>query len=127
MSKDNRLAVHVLGNMPLQQITPTFSKKTVQGEKQMVVWANLLKGGQAQRHAHKEEQTFWVTQGCMEVRVRGDVYVCRAGSVLTVPSNVEHEATALEDTNFVSFLSGVRQDLVGTTVPKHFEHQTEVR
>ena len=121
MSKDNRLAVHVLDDMPLQQITPVFSKKTIEGEKQMVVWAQLRKGGEAQRHAHKEEQTFWVTEGCMEVRVLGEVYVCRAGSVLTVPSNVEHEATALEDTKFVIFLSGVRQDLVGTTVPEHFD------
>jgi len=37
-----------------------------------------------------------------------------------VPSSVEHEATAIEDTTFVSFLSGVRQDLVGTGVPEHF-------
>ena len=120
MSNANQPVVHVLADMPLEQVTPTFSKRTVAGEKQMVVWANLAKGGRATRHAHKEEQTFWVTSGCMEIRLVGAVYVCKAGSVLTVPSFVEHEATALEDTTFVSFLSGVRQDLIGTTVPEHF-------
>jgi hypothetical protein len=59
----------------------------------------------------------------MEVRMSGAVFVCGAGSVLTVPSFVEHEATALEDTTFVSFLSGVRKDLIGTTVPEHFRTQ----
>ena len=43
------------------------------------------------------------------------------GSVLTVPSFVEHGATATEDTTFVSFFSGVRKDLLGTNVPEHFK------
>ena len=117
-------SLHVLDDMPLEKITPMFSKKTIAGEKQMVVWAELRKGGQAARHSHKEEQTFWVTEGCMELRLGGETFICRAGSVLTVPSYVEHEATALEDTKFVAFLSGVRRDLIGTTVPEHFKEST---
>lgn len=110
-----------LATIPLQQITPMFSKQVAIGEKQMVVWANLKKDGRAATHAHKEEQTFWVTSGCMEVRMQGKSYMCHAGAVLTVPSWVEHEAIAMEDMSFVSFLSGVRKDLAGTDVPEHFK------
>ena|SRR5664279_1650471 len=113
--------VYNLATMPMEVITPQFSKQTLAGEKQMVVWANLTKGGHAARHSHKEEQTFWVTSGRMELRIEQDVFDCPQGSVITVPSFVEHEATALEDTTFISFLSGVRVDLLDTTVPKHFE------
>ena len=120
MSSNIRSTLHALATTRLDVVTPSFSKKTIQGEKQMVVWANLKKGGHAAPHAHPEEQFFWVTSGCLEFRIGGELFVCPEGSVLTVPSSVEHEATATEDTTFVSFLSGVRKDLLGTNVPKHF-------
>jgi quercetin dioxygenase-like cupin family protein len=120
MSTNGRSAFHELATTPLDVVTPSFSKKTIQGEKQMVVWANLKKGGHAAVHSHPEEQFFWITSGCLEFHIKGESFICPAGSVLTVPSFVEHEAIATEDTTFVSFLSGVRKDLLGTTVPKHF-------
>jgi len=114
-------ALQNLNHITNQVITPLFSKQVVVGEKQMVVWATLKRTGRAAVHSHPEEQTFWVTSGCMELRFLEEVYRCDAGSVITVPSNVVHEAVALEDTTFVSFLSGVRVDLVGTDVPEHFK------
>ena len=120
MSTSGHSALHQLTTVPLDLVTPSFSKRTIQGEKQMVVWANLKKGGHAALHAHPEEQFFWITSGCLEFHVGGELLVCPAGSVLTVPSFVEHDATATEDTTFVSFLSGVRKDLLGANVPKHF-------
>jgi quercetin dioxygenase-like cupin family protein len=116
--------VYNLHTMPIENITPQFSKQSLAGEKQMVVWANLKKGGHAASHSHKEEQTFWVTSGRMELRIEEDRFDCPEGSVITVPSLVEHEATALEDTTFISFLSGVRADLLDTAVPKHFSSDT---
>ena len=121
MSAPDQHALHALATTPLDEVTPSFSKKTIVGEKQMVVWANLKKGGHAATHSHQEEQFFWVTSGCLQFRIKDDVFICPTDSVITVPSFVEHEATAMEDSTFVSFLSGVRKDLLGTTVPKHFE------
>jgi len=114
-------ALENLKEIANQVITPLFSKQVVVGDKQMVVWATLKRTGRAAIHSHPEEQTFWITSGCMEVKFLDGVYRCIAGSVITVPSNVEHEAVALEDTTFVSFLSGIRVDLVGTDVPEHFK------
>lgn len=121
MSTTARSTYYELATTRLDVVTPSFSKQTIQGEKQMVVWANLKKGGRAALHSHPEEQFFWITSGCLEFRINGEVFVCAQGSVLTVPSFVEHDATAMEDTTFVSFLSGIRKDLLGTTVPKHFQ------
>lgn len=126
MSTNEDSPLQNLATIPLEEITPLFSKQVVIGEKQMVVWANLKKDGRAATHAHKEEQTFWVTSGSMEVRMQGKCYLCCAGAVLTVPSWVEHEAIAMEDMSFVSFLSGVRKDLVGTEVPEHFKDASPV-
>ena len=112
MSTTSRSTYYELANTHMDVVTPSFSKQTIQGEKQMVVWANLKKGGRAALHSHPEEQFFWITSGCLEFRINGQLFVCPEGSVLTVPSFVAHDAIATEDTTFVSFLSGVRKDLL---------------
>lgn len=118
MTESQRLAV--LDKLRVEEVTSVFSKQTFAGERQMIVWATLKKGGHAAAHRHPQEQIFWVTSGCMEVRIVDEHFMCEAGCLITVPPDVEHEAWAREHTTFVSFLSGLRQDLLGPGVPEHF-------
>jgi len=109
-----------LDKLPVEEVTSAFSKQTFAGERQMIVWATLKKGAHAAAHCHPQEQIFWVTSGCMEVRILDKHFMCEAGGLITVPPAVEHEAWAREHTTFVSFLSGLRKDLLGPGVPEHF-------
>jgi quercetin dioxygenase-like cupin family protein len=101
------------------QVTDTFSKRTLVGDKQMVVWGKMKKGGHATLHNHEQEQMFWILSGRLRSRVGDEVHEHGAGSLVSIPSWAKHEAEALEDATFVSFLSGIRQDLVGNRAPDH--------
>ena len=106
--------------LPELQVTDTFSKRTLVGDKQMVVWGKMAKGGHAEPHNHEQEQMFWILSGRLRSRVGDEVHEHGAGSLVVIPSWAEHEAHALEETTFVTFLSGVRQDLIGDHAPEHF-------
>jgi quercetin dioxygenase-like cupin family protein len=64
-------------------------------------------GQGAQRHAHPEEQTLYVLSGRLQVTLGhsegAETYEVGPGQGSFHPSNVPHQATALEDTNCVSF------------------------
>jgi quercetin dioxygenase-like cupin family protein len=69
-------------------------------------------------HHHDNEQLTYVLEGALEFTLgedRGRKVVVRAGEVLYLPSNLPHEALALEDTLDVDVFSPPRQDwLTGT-------------
>jgi len=109
--------------LPMVQVTPDFSRRTVTGEKQMVVWGKINKGGIASAHSHAEEQMFWILSGRLRSRIGDRVQETGPGAFITVPSWAEHESEALEDTTFVTFLSGIRKDLTGNNAPAHFKDE----
>lgn len=68
------------------------------------------KGTGAKPHHHKSEQMMLVLAGRLRMRVGDEVREIGPGEVALIPSNQEHEQTALEDgTRFVSFKSATGQ------------------
>ncbi len=70
----------------------------------------LKKGALVPSHAHDSEQMTYVLHGVLKLLVEGEEVVVREGEVLIVPSLVEHQAEALEDTFELDIFSPVRQD-----------------
>lgn len=68
------------------------------------------KGTGAKPHHHKSEQMILVVSGRLRVRIGDEVREVGPGEVALIPSDQEHEQTALEhDTRFVSFKSAAGQ------------------
>jgi len=79
----------------------------------MLAHVYLKKGAIVPRHQHINEQITYILEGALRFHVgdgEGEVVIVRAGEVLCIPSNVWHQAEALEDTLDVDVFSPPRQD-----------------
>jgi quercetin dioxygenase-like cupin family protein len=94
----------------LEKITEMISRKFVTGAREMVAQFYLKRGALIPAHAHEAEQITYVLQGAMKFQVGGEEIVVREGEVLTIPSWVEHQAEALDDTFNLEMFSPIRQD-----------------
>lgn len=109
-------------DLPLEEITELYSRRSLVGEKEMISWATMKAGMHAATHSHPHEQIFWILSGAMEFRIGDEKRLCRAGDLVLVPPNAEHEAWCPEDTDFVTILAPPREDLqLGAELPDHLK------
>ena len=105
--------VHRWDDMPKERVTDLIDRRIVTGEKMMIAHVYLAKGAIVPRHSHHNEQVTYILEGALRFRIGDDgaeERVVRGGEVLVIPSNVPHEAEALEDTLDVDVFSPPRQD-----------------
>jgi len=84
----------------------------------MLAQVYLEKGCIVPKHSHENEQITWIVEGALHFRLgeNGEEEVTvRAGEVLHIPSNLPHQAEALEDTLDVDIFSPIRQDWLDHT------------
>jgi quercetin dioxygenase-like cupin family protein len=111
-----------LDDLPLEQVTPGYSRRNLVGEKEMVSWAFMKAGTHAAAHQHPHEQVFWILAGAMDFRLGTEHRTVHKGDLVLVPPNMEHECVCLEDTEFVTMLAPPRADLLyGAPVPDHLQ------
>jgi len=96
----------------LEKVTELLSRKIVSGEREMIVQVYVKRGCLVPMHAHESEQMTYVLQGALKYLVAGEEIVVREGEVLHIPSGVEHQAEALEDTFELDIFSPVRKDWI---------------
>jgi quercetin dioxygenase-like cupin family protein len=105
-------------DMPRERLNDRLSRRLVTGERMMLAHVYLDKGCLVPMHHHENEQLTYVLEGALKFTIgedRKQEVVVRGGEVLHIPSNVPHEAVALEDTLDVDVFSPPRQDwLAGT-------------
>ena len=87
-----------------------LSRKMVIGEREMLAQVYLKRGCLVPVHSHASEQMTYVLQGALRFFVGGEEVTVREGEVLHIPSGVEHQAEALEDTFELDFFSPIRHD-----------------
>ena len=105
-------------DLPLEEMSPTISRKLVTGDRMMLAHVYLKKGALVPKHQHENEQLTYILEGALHFRIGEDLaeeVTVRAGEVLHIPSNVPHEATALEDTLDVDVFSPPRADWLNKT------------
>ena len=109
-----------LQSIEKETVTDLFSRRTIVGKQEMVVWASAKAGCHAKAHLHPNEQIFWILSGEMDCRVGQEMRTCRGGDVVVVEGGIEHEMWVRQDTEFVTMLAPPRPDLLpGTEVPVH--------
>ena len=110
-----------------ESVTGQLSRRLVTGERMMLAQVYLDKGCVVPKHSHENEQITWIVEGALKFWIgeNGDEEVIvRAGEVLHIPSNVPHQAEALEDTLDVDIFSPIRQDWLDHT-DSYFHKQAE--
>lgn len=102
-------------DMPKERVTDMLDRRFITGERMMLAHVYLKKGCLVPMHRHDNEQLTYILEGALEFTIGDDrsrTVVVRAGEVLHLPSNVPHEAVALEDTLDVDVFSPPRQDWI---------------
>ena len=107
--------LHRWDELALEKVTEMISRKLVTGERQMLAQIYLKKGALVPMHSHESEQMTYVLQGALKFLVGGMEVTLREGEVLHIPSRVEHQAEALEDTFELDVFSPIRQDWLDRT------------
>ena len=112
---DTPFNLHRWDEIELEKVTEMFSRKIVTGEREMVAQIYMKKGALVPAHSHEAEQMSYVLQGALRFFVKGEEVIVREGEILHLPSWVEHQAEALEDTFSLDIFSPIRQDWLDKT------------
>lgn len=107
--------VHRWDEIALEKVTEMISRKIVTGEREMLAQIYLKKGALVPMHSHESEQMTYILQGVLKFLVAGEEIIVREGEVLCIPSWIEHQAEALEDTFELDLFSPIRQDWLDKT------------
>jgi quercetin dioxygenase-like cupin family protein len=107
--------LHRWDEIALEKVTEMLSRKIVCGEREMLVQLYVKRGCLVPRHSHDSEQMTYVLQGALKFLIKGEEITVREGEVLHIPSGIEHQAEALEDTFELDLFSPVRSDWMAVT------------
>jgi quercetin dioxygenase-like cupin family protein len=109
------IRLHRWDEIALEKVTEMISRKIVTGQREMLAQIYLKKGALVPMHSHESEQMTYVLQGAMKFLIDGEEITVREGEVLHIPSWVEHQAEALDDTFELDLFSPIRQDWLDHT------------
>jgi len=105
-------------DMPKEKVNDLLDRRLITGDRMMLAHVYLKKGCLVPMHQHDNEQLTYVLEGRLDFTIGADrsrQVSVGPGEVLFLPSNVPHEALAVEDTLDVDVFSPPRQDwLQGT-------------
>jgi quercetin dioxygenase-like cupin family protein len=76
----------------------------------MLVRHHFLKGWKGTRHSHPHEQLVYVVTGRIQFDGDGRTIELRSGDSVIVEGKVEHQATALEDSEVLDVFAPYRED-----------------
>ncbi|MEX0907759.1 MAG: cupin domain-containing protein [Gemmatimonadota bacterium] len=101
-----------------ERVTDQIDRKLITGATMMLAQVFIRRGAIVPKHQHHNEQLTYILSGALHFRIGADgadEVTVRAGEVLHIPSNVWHEAEALEDTLDVDIFSPPREDWLNHT------------
>jgi quercetin dioxygenase-like cupin family protein len=102
-------------NVEHEKLNDLIDREMVVGNKLMLARVFLKKGAHVPEHHHHNEQVTYILEGALKFAIDGKEIVVRAGEVLCIPSNMPHEAWALEDTLDLDVFDPPREDWLNKT------------
>ena len=76
----------------------------------MLVRHTMIKDWVGARHSHPHEQMVYIVRGRIRFEHPGGVFDVGPGDSFLVPGNVEHQASALEDSEVLDIFTPMRED-----------------
>ena len=104
--------------MPKERVNDMLDRRLITGERIMLAHVYLKKGCIVPKHSHENEQLTYILEGALRFHLgedQTDELIVSAGEVLHIPSNLPHQAEALEDTLDVDVFSPPRADWLNKT------------
>ena len=93
-----------------EKMNDLIDREMVVGDKLMLARVFMKKGAHVPQHYHHNEQVTYILEGALKFAIDGKEIVVHAGEVLCIPSNMPHEAWALEDTLDLDVFNPPRED-----------------
>jgi quercetin dioxygenase-like cupin family protein len=115
MGQNQGVSLYRWDELELEKVTEMISRKIVTGVREMIAQIYLKKGALVPMHSHESEQMTYVLQGALKFLAGGEEITVREGEILHIPSWVEHQAEALDDTFELDVFSPIRQDWLDKT------------
>ncbi|HVT99107.1 MAG TPA: cupin domain-containing protein [Acidobacteriaceae bacterium] len=116
MSDTTELRHTSFDKIALEHLNPLIDRQFVHGERTMLARVILRKGAIVPRHSHENEQITYILEGALRFTMGdGQVLTVGAGEVLVIPSNMPHQAEALEDTVDLDVFAPPRADWIAGT------------
>jgi len=105
-----------LDTLPVEHLNPLIDRQFVYGERTMLARIVLRKGAIVPRHSHENEQITYILEGALRFTMGdGRVITVAAGEALVIPSDMPHQAEALEDTLDLDVFAPPRADWIAGT------------
>lgn len=79
----------------------------------MLVRHQFTKGWAGARHSHPHHQLVYIVRGRIRFEAEGKSWELGAGDSLVVDGNLEHQASALQDSEVLDIFTPYREDYVG--------------
>jgi quercetin dioxygenase-like cupin family protein len=76
----------------------------------MLVRHTMTAGWVGTRHSHPHEQMVYILRGRIRFEHPGGIFFAGPGDSFLVPGNVEHQASALEDSEVLDIFTPARED-----------------
>jgi len=76
----------------------------------MLVRHTMVKGWVGTKHSHPHEQLVYIVKGGIRFEYPGGTFEARTGDSFLVPGEVEHQATAFEDSEVLDIFTPMRED-----------------
>jgi len=102
-------------DIPHEPLNELLSRKIITGERTMLAHIFLKKGCVVPAHSHDNEQMTYIIKGALKFTINGREILLKTGEVMHIPSNVVHEAVAVEDTLDMDVFCPPRQDWLDKT------------
>lgn len=98
-----------------EHLNPLIDREMLVGTDIMLARVLMKKGAHVPLHHHHNEQVTYILEGALKFAIAGKEIVVKAGEVLCIPSNVPHEAWAMEDTVDLDVFNPPRADWLNKT------------
>jgi len=98
-----------------ETLNPLIEREMLTGQNLMLARVIMKKGAHVPLHHHHNEQVTYIMEGALKFAIDGKEIVVKAGEVLCIPSNMPHEAWAIEDTIDLDVFNPPREDWLNKT------------
>ena len=115
MSTKTELKYTAWKDVEREKLNEKIDREMVVGNKLMLARVFLKKGAHVPKHQHHNEQVTYILEGALKFAIDEKEIVVHAGEVLCIPSNMPHEAWALEDTLDLDVFDPPREDWLNKT------------
>jgi quercetin dioxygenase-like cupin family protein len=104
-----------------ERLDDNVVRRMIVGAKEMLVRWEFKKGARAARHHHPHEQVVMMVSGKLRLAVGDEETIMGPDDIVVIPSEVPHEAEALEDTVVIDIFSPPREDFLSGAGPAYLK------